>query len=63
MEENKEIEFTADNIKISGPKIDGSYNLVLEVGEYEKGKVLEVMRLKPNYKVTIQGEKDAISIA
>ena len=60
---DEKIEFTADNIKISGPKIDGSYNLVLEVGEYEKDKVLEVMRLKPNYTVTISGAKDGSDVA
>ena len=57
------IEFTADNIKISGPRIDGSFSLTLEVGEYEKDKVLEVMRLKPNYKVTIEGAKDGSDVA
>lgn len=57
------IEFTADSIKISGPKIDGSYNLILEVGEYEKDKILEVMRLKPNYKVIIEGAKEVDNVS
>ena len=36
------IEFTADLIKIRGPKVDGGWSVTFEVGEYEVSKILEL---------------------
>ncbi len=37
--------FTADRIKIAGPKIDGSYSITFEVGEYEYDKIKDIPKL------------------
>ena len=59
MNENKMIELVADKIKVNGPKVDGSYSLLLEVGEYEQAKIAEVMSIPQpaNFKITIEKSK------
>lgn len=37
------IEFTADKIKLRGPRIDGSMIVDLEVGEYEREKLKDLL--------------------
>lgn len=39
------IEFKADRVKVSGPKADGGYSIILEVGEYEQKNVAELLKL------------------
>ena len=53
------IEFKADRIKVSGPKIDGSYTIVFEVGEYEQKKVAELLKLPQMtiLSITVESEK------
>lgn len=51
------ITFTADRIKVTGPKIDGSYSVTFETGEYEVEKVSEIMKLKPMVIVTVEESK------
>jgi len=56
MENNQKIELVADQIKISGPKADGSFNITLVVGEYMKHKLAPLMLMDndKNYKITIE---------
>ena len=37
----------ADKVKVSGPLADGGFNLTFSVGEYEREKVAEVLRIPP----------------
>ena len=39
------IKFSADKVKVYGPKLDGSYTVTLEVGEYEKVNVARLLAL------------------
>ena len=48
-----EIEFVADSVKLSGPRIDGSWSITFTSGEYEKEKLLNIMKLKLNLKVKV----------
>jgi hypothetical protein len=41
----EEIVLLADKIKFSGPRVDGSYSVTLETGEYEQGKIAQLMAL------------------
>jgi len=36
------VEFTADLVKIRGPKVDGGFAVTFEVGEYETAEVLSL---------------------
>jgi hypothetical protein len=40
-----EIEFIADKVKIAGPKIDGSFTISFDVGEYEYEKIMNLPKL------------------
>jgi hypothetical protein len=50
------IHFIADKIKVNGPRLDNSYAVTLEVGEYEHGKVAQIMSIAQptNFKVVIE---------
>ncbi len=37
--------FLADKVKISGPRIDGSYTITFEVGEYEYDNIKDMVKL------------------
>lgn len=52
----KEINFIADKLSVRGPKVDGSWVISLETGEYEREKISELIKLKGNVKVTIEPE-------
>lgn len=54
------IEFSADKIKISGPKIDGTYTVAFEAGEYEQEHVAELFKIPQGtiIKVHIEYEKN-----
>ncbi len=45
---NKTVQFIADKVRISGPKIDGGYVISFEVGEHMANKVSEIIRLPQN---------------
>jgi len=40
-----DITLTADKLKVSGPRIDGSYALTFEVGEYEQKEIAKCVML------------------
>jgi len=40
-----EIKFEADRVKINGPRIDGSFTVTFEVGEYQYDRVKEIPKL------------------
>ena len=40
------IEFIADKVKIAGPRIDSTYTVTFEVGEYEQDQLGELMKIK-----------------
>lgn len=56
------IELTADKIRMSGPKIDGSYSVTFEVGEYEQDHVSELFKIPQgtliNVSVTYDKDKE-----
>lgn len=39
------ISFNADKVKVSGPKVDGSYSVTFDTGEYEQEKIAELVRI------------------
>jgi len=43
-----EVEFIADKVRISGPKIDGGYVISFEVGEHMANKVSDTIKLPQN---------------
>ena len=45
MTKKKQIKFGADKVKINGPRIDGSYTVTFETGEYEQEKLAELFRI------------------
>lgn len=45
MNKKEGISFTADKVKVNGPKIDGGYSVTFEVGQYEQEKVAELMKI------------------
>jgi len=53
--ENK-IEIMVDKIKVNGPRLDNCYTVTLEVGEYEHGKIAQIMSIAQptNFKVVIE---------
>lgn len=53
------MKFKADKIKISGPKVDGSYTVTFEVGEYEQQIVAQLMLIPQNtiIEVEVKSEK------
>lgn len=53
MEDFKPVTFTADKIRISGPKIDGSYNVTFETGEYEQQNIAEILKLPQQQAVEV----------
>ena len=50
------IQFMSDKVSLSGPRIDGTYKVTLEVGEYERKKLAELLSLEDRkiIKVTIE---------
>ena len=41
----KTIELTSDKVRVSGPRVDGSFTVSFDVGEYEQAKVAELLRI------------------
>ena len=39
------VEFHADKVKLSGPKLDGSWTVSFETGEYEQEKLAELLKI------------------
>jgi len=53
---SSKIEIIADKIKVNGPRLDNCYTVTLEVGEYEHGKIAQIMNIAQptNFKVFIE---------
>ena len=51
------IQFNADKIRVSGPKIDGSYTVTFEIGEYEQLKVAELLAVPQQTNVKVRVEE------
>ena len=43
-----------DKIKANGPKVDGSYTLSFDIGEYERLEVAKLIALPPEAEVTLE---------
>ena len=53
------VKLLVDKIRISGPRIDGSYTISLEVGEYEKGNLARLLILPEGvYEVEITPQRN-----
>lgn len=50
----------SDSLKINGPKVDNSWTISLNVGEYEKGSVAKLLMLPDDsmYEVVIRRVSD-----
>ena len=57
---SKQLEFMADRIKVNGPRIDGSYAVTFETGEYEQDKVAKILSIPQQtvVRVIIQAEDE-----
>lgn len=56
------IKLISDKVTVRGPKVDGSYVLNFEFGEYERKKIAELLsELRPDESVIITVEQDEIS--
>lgn len=53
------IQFKADKVKINGPKVDNSYSVTFEVGEYGRQNVQALLGLEPEQvlKVTVETQE------
>lgn len=56
------ISFSADKVKVSGPRVDGSFTVSFDVGEYEQEKIAELLRIPQQtplqIRVKFHGEKE-----
>ena len=52
--EGKQITFGADNIVIRGPRVDGTYSITFETGEYERDKVADLLKMDTPVEVTVK---------
>jgi len=43
-----------DKIRVNGPKVDGSYTLSFDIGEYERLEVAKLIALPPEAEVTLE---------
>lgn len=50
--------FMSDRVKLNGPKVDNTYSVTFETGEYEKTKLADLLLLDPNQvlKITVETE-------
>ena len=39
------IEFKSDRVKVSGPRVDGSWVVCFDAGEYEQEKIAELLKI------------------
>lgn len=53
-----EVKLKADKVKVYGPKIDGSYTVTLEVGEYEREAVASLFTLSTSEVVNVTIEQN-----
>ena len=50
--------FLSDKVKVNGPRVDNSYSVSFDVGEYEKSKLADLLLLDPGQvlKVSVETE-------
>jgi hypothetical protein len=53
------IRIIADKIKIYGAKIDGSYTISFDVGEYQQTKIAELLLIKQNTNIILDISTEA----
>lgn len=48
--------FLSDQVKLAGPKVDGSWSVTFSVGEYERESLKELIGIpaETNLKVTVE---------
>jgi hypothetical protein len=47
------IKFVADRVSIRGPRVDGTYVVSFDVGEYEKDKLAQLIMVEDNLIVAV----------
>lgn len=47
------ISFGADKVKIRGPRVDGSWVVTFETGEYEQDKIAELLKIPQNTEIKV----------
>lgn len=47
------IEFKADRVSIRGPKVDGTYVISFDCGEYQRQNVQALLGLEPEQVLTV----------
>jgi len=52
------VEILADKVKVNGPKVDGSFTVAFDVGEYEQQKVAQLLAIPQNKVVKVTIEQD-----
>ena len=57
----REMKFLADNIRINGPKVDGTMSITFETGEYEREKILDIMKFKLPLIIDVNEQNPKIS--
>ena len=55
------MKFLADNIRINGPKVDGTMSITFETGEYEREKILDIMKFKLPLIIDVNEQNPKIS--
>jgi hypothetical protein len=52
----KPLVIIADGLKVSGPKVDGTYSLTFTTGEYQRDEIANALRISPGtaLRVTIE---------
>ena len=57
--EGKKIEFMADSYRISGPKVDNSFTISFNLGEYEAENVSKLLTISPEtiLKISVEAEQ------
>ena len=48
------VNFNSDKIKVNGPKVDGTWTLSFELGEYEQGEVAKLMTIRQGKIIKLQ---------
>ncbi len=50
------IQFNADKVSLTGPKIDGSWKVSFDVGEYERDKLKALLDIGPETALAVTVE-------
>ncbi len=50
--------FLSDKVKVNGPRVDNSYSVSFDVGEYEKTKLANLLLLDPGQVLKVSVDTD-----